>query len=151
VSEAGGERPSLVFSLGQELFGVRLESVREISEASRIAPVPRAPDLIRGLADVRGRMTTVIDLPALVGAPRDHASRGRLMILAEPRDYLALWTSSEINLLELEPERGPSADEAWQDVCEGTAGREGQQVHLLSTERILLACEKQVLRRYQTL
>jgi two-component system chemotaxis response regulator CheV len=147
LTEGPEGQATLVFSLGQEKFGVRLETVREISEVGSIAPVPRAPDLIRGLADVRGRMTTVIDLPVLVGAPPDASRRGRLMILSEPRDYLALWTSAEINLLELS---GLKADAA-QELCEGRTTWEGAPVNVLSTDKILLACEREVLRRYQVL
>ncbi len=147
MSEAAGRQATLVFSLGPEIFGVRLEAVREISEAGRIAPVPRAPASIRGLADVRGRMTTVIDLPALVGAPPDASHCGRLMVLSEPRDYLALWTSTEIKLLEL---HGLEA-RATQELCEGRTTWGGSQVNLLSTDKILLECEKEVLRRYQIL
>jgi chemotaxis signal transduction protein len=147
MSEGPGGQATLVFSLGREVFGVRLETVREISEAGSIAPVPRAPALIRGLADVRGRMTTVIDLPVLVGAPAETSCRGRLMILSEPRDYLALWTSTEINLLELHG----LEDGVAQDLCEGRSTWEGTQVNFLSTDKILLACEREVLRRYQVL
>ncbi len=147
MSETPGGQATLVFSLGRRIFGVRLEAVREISEAGRIAPVPRAPALIRGLADVRGRMTTVIDLPVMVGAPPDALQRGRLMVLSEPWDYLALWTSTEINLLEL---HGLEA-EAAEELCEGRATWGGTQVNLLSTDKILLQCEREVLRRYQIL
>ncbi len=147
MSEAERRQPTLVFTLGPEIFGVRLEAVREISEAGRIAPVPRAPASIRGLADVRGRMTTVIDLPVLVGAPPEASQSGRLLVLSEPRDYLALWTCSEINLLELHGlETGVT-----QELCEGRTTWNGTQVNLLSTDKILLECEREVLRRYQIL
>ncbi len=147
MSEATDGQATLVFSLGRQIFGVRLQAVREISEAGRIAPVPRAPALIRGLADVRGRMTTVIDLPVMVGAPLDALHRGRLMVLSEPWDYLALWTSAEINLLELP---GPEAGST-EELCEGRATWKGTQVNLLSTDKILLQCEREVLRRYHSL
>ena len=147
MSETERGQATLVLSLGREIFGVRLQAVREISEAGRIAPVPRAPASIRGLADVRGRMTTVIDLPVLVGAPPDTSQRGRLMVLSEPRDYLALWTSTEINLLEL---HGVEAG-VTQEMCDGRTTWEGTQVNLLSTDKILLECEREMLRRYQIL
>ncbi len=147
MSEAADGQATLVFSLGREIFGVRLEAVREISEAGRIAPVPRAPALIRGLVDVRGRMTTVIDLPVLVGAAPEASQRGRLLVLSEPRDYLALWTPTEINLLELHGLEAGVAPE----LCDGRTTWGGTQVNLLSTDKILLECEKEVLRRYQIL
>ncbi len=68
------------------------------------------------------------------------------MVLSEPRDYLALWTSTEINLLEL---HGLEA-EAAEELCEGRATWGGTQVNLLSTDKILLECEREVLRRYES-
>jgi chemotaxis signal transduction protein len=150
VNDDTERRSTLVFTVGTKICGVRLETVREISDPGNIAPVPRAPSLIRGLADVRGRMTTVIDVGVLVGAGPDEAAQGHLLILSEPRDHLALWTSTEISLLELEPEpRQDSGDEAMQEVCEGFALASGTRVNLLSTEKILHACEQEVLKRYQ--
>ena len=95
-------RPILVFALGQEMFGVRLDAVREIFDTDYLQPVPRAPALIRGLADVRGRMVTVLDLATLLGAGPPSADSAHPMLLSEPRDHLALGTSTAIDLWNLD-------------------------------------------------
>ena len=145
-------QPVLSFRLGREIYGVRLGAVREIFEPEHVQPVPRAPRLIGGLADVRGRMVTVIDLPGLLDAEAAADRGGRMMILAEPQDHLALWSPGEIDLLNLELdalERLPG-HEAELEVVEGYARTERAIVHILSTEKIFLLCEREVLKRYRT-
>jgi len=127
--------------------------VREIAEAGPIEPVPRSPALITGLAEVRGRMTTVIELGPLVGVSAEPvATTGtRLLILAEPHDHLAVRTGGEINLMELELEEIDATyrvDSA-EDVFEARASLAGSSVHLLSAEKILAACEKEVLNAFR--
>jgi chemotaxis signal transduction protein len=141
--------PALVFALGGETYGVRLAAVREIAPADDLQRVPRAPAVIRGLADLRGRMVTAIDLTAIAGVAPP-AAAGFLMVLAEPRDHLALWSPGAIDLRPLEraalrprPEGEPP------EVLEGTVGGGASAVSLLSVERVLLWCEQEVLRRYR--
>ena len=56
------------FLLGDDTYAVNLFDVREIVEASKITPLPHAPNHIRGIIDLRGEITTIIDLRALIGA-----------------------------------------------------------------------------------
>lgn len=61
------------FLLGEDKYAVNLFDVREIVEASKITPLPHAPKHIRGIIDLRGEITTIIDLRALIGATK-HAN-----------------------------------------------------------------------------
>lgn len=62
--------PLVVFRLGGEAFGLHLEEVREIIMAGLITPVPRAPDFIEGVLNLRGEVMPVLDLRARFGQPR---------------------------------------------------------------------------------
>lgn len=61
------------FIIGDDKFAVNLFDVREIVEASKITPLPHAPSYIRGIIDLRGEITTIIDLRQLlmIGAAKD--------------------------------------------------------------------------------
>ena len=50
------------FIIGEDKFAVNLFDIKEIVEASRITPLPHAPSHIRGIIDLRGEITTIIDL-----------------------------------------------------------------------------------------
>nr|WP_319537852.1 chemotaxis protein CheW [uncultured Methanospirillum sp.] len=54
------------FILGDNKFAINLFDVREIVESMRITPLPHTPSHIRGIIDLRGEITTVIDLKSLL-------------------------------------------------------------------------------------
>jgi chemotaxis signal transduction protein len=144
--------PVLVFAISGENHGVRLQAIREIHDAEEIHRIPLAPPIIRGLTDVRGRMVTAIDLPAmLVGRESAWESPGQLLIVSEPRDHLALWVSDEIDLwtLDLKELRQRPAGEGEPEVFEGFVSAQSSIVNLISIEKLFHHCEREVLRRYR--
>ncbi len=50
------------FKLGKEYFAVGVEQVREIVKRGKITRVPNMPDFIEGVMNLRGQITTIIDL-----------------------------------------------------------------------------------------
>lgn len=59
----------LSFSLGDELFAVNVGKVLEILEIPRITKVPRAPEYMRGVINLRGSVLPVIDTRCKLGLP----------------------------------------------------------------------------------
>ncbi|MCE4556697.1 chemotaxis protein CheW [Roseateles cellulosilyticus] len=72
---AGNARQFLSFTLGSELFGMDIRTVREIIQHGAITPVPLMPDFVRGVINLRGAVVPVIDLQARFG--RGPASVGK--------------------------------------------------------------------------
>ncbi|MBP7147977.1 MAG: chemotaxis protein CheW [Acidobacteria bacterium] len=64
----GGGRLS-TFSLGGLLFGVEALAVQEVIRTLPITPVPLAPAVVAGLANLRGQVVTAIDLARRLGLP----------------------------------------------------------------------------------
>ncbi len=54
------------FILGEDKFAINLFDVREIVESFRITPLPHAASHIKGIIDLRGEITTVIDLKSVL-------------------------------------------------------------------------------------
>jgi purine-binding chemotaxis protein CheW len=50
------------FLLGKEHFAIDLFDVKEVVEYTRITHLPNSPTHIRGIIDLRGEITTIIDL-----------------------------------------------------------------------------------------
>jgi purine-binding chemotaxis protein CheW len=59
----------MTFKLGNELFAIGVAQVREVLEVSRITRVPTAPAYMRGVVNVRGQATPVVDLRLKFGLP----------------------------------------------------------------------------------
>jgi purine-binding chemotaxis protein CheW len=63
----------LSFRLGKEEYGVEILRVREIIGLLDITELPRTPEHVRGVVNLRGRIIPVIDLRRLFGmAPQDY-------------------------------------------------------------------------------
>jgi purine-binding chemotaxis protein CheW len=56
----------VIFSLGQEKYGVLIHQVREIIPCSQIAPVPGTPDYFEGFMNVRGELISIINLRTFI-------------------------------------------------------------------------------------
>ena len=52
----------LTFVLGRESYGVHVLKIREIIRLIDITPVPRMPEYIRGVVNLRGKIIPVVDL-----------------------------------------------------------------------------------------
>ncbi len=55
-------RQYMTFKLGDELFAIDVARVREVLEVPPITKVPTAPEYMRGVVNVRGQATPVVDL-----------------------------------------------------------------------------------------
>lgn len=52
----------IVFRLGEERYGVDISQVREIIRPSQITRIPNAPDFVEGVINLRGQITTIVNL-----------------------------------------------------------------------------------------
>ncbi len=59
----------MTFRLGNELFAISVSQVREVLEVSQITRVPTAPPYMRGVVNVRGQSTPVVDFRLKFGLP----------------------------------------------------------------------------------
>jgi len=65
-----------------QVYGVDVQQVREIVRAQALTPLPRAPELVEGVIDLRGVIVPVVDLGrALGGAPIADPASSRIAIV----------------------------------------------------------------------
>jgi len=62
-------RPYLTFKLGEEMFGQDVTQVREVVEVPPITKVPRTPDFMCGVINLRGNVVPVMDMRLMFGMP----------------------------------------------------------------------------------
>ncbi|CDX03085.1 Chemotaxis signal transduction protein [Desulfitobacterium hafniense] len=61
----------VIFELGQEEYGMPIEIVREITRLEDIRPIPKAPDYVKGLINLRGSAVPLIDLHVRFGVEKN--------------------------------------------------------------------------------
>jgi purine-binding chemotaxis protein CheW len=71
----------VIFRLGDEEFGVDVMNIREIAKISTITRVPRSPDFIDGVINLRGGLATVVNLRKRFGfVPKAIDSDSKIII-----------------------------------------------------------------------
>lgn len=66
-----GEQIELVLiALGSEVYGLDVHHVREMGPIQRITRVPRVPDWLVGVVNLRGRIVSVLDIQRFFGLAR---------------------------------------------------------------------------------
>jgi purine-binding chemotaxis protein CheW len=73
----------LTFMLGGETFAIGILSIKEIIEYGQLTEVPRMPEFIRGVINLRGAVVPVIDLGARFGKPPANISRRTCVVIIE--------------------------------------------------------------------
>ncbi len=63
----GAMEQMISFSVGTEQYGVDIRKVREVIRMGEITPLPRAPDFVKGMINLRGDVIPVIDLREKLG------------------------------------------------------------------------------------
>jgi purine-binding chemotaxis protein CheW len=62
VIEATNVQPYLTFKLGAEVFALEVSKVREVLDFTTITKIPRTPEFLRGVINLRGSVVPVVDL-----------------------------------------------------------------------------------------
>lgn len=136
----------LTFGLGEEEFGLEILKVREINGLMEITAVPRMPDYVEGVINLRGKVIPVVDLRLKFGMMKaEHSSescvivvdvRGTLMGVVVDRVSEVL----DINCDDIEdaPKVGVSVDT---DFILGMAKAKGSVKILLDINKVLSDAE----------
>jgi purine-binding chemotaxis protein CheW len=76
------------FFLGREEYGVDVRLVQEIIRVSEITQVPRAPDFIKGVINLRGRIIPVVDLKRKLGLGEVEVGRASRIVVVKIKERL---------------------------------------------------------------
>lgn len=83
VETGVGRRQLVVFSLADEVYGVDIYKVREIIRVPAITRVPRTPEHVVGVINLRGGVIPVLDLRKRFGLPPGEEDDERRIVVAE--------------------------------------------------------------------
>lgn len=73
----------LTFQLMSEQYGVAIETVREINQFGEITPVPKTPDYVKGVMNLRGKIIPVVNLRLKFGMEPQTTTRDTCIIVID--------------------------------------------------------------------
>jgi purine-binding chemotaxis protein CheW len=94
----------VVFELGGQLFGLPAPDVRELLRAVAVVPLPRAPAVVKGVFNLRGRVVPLLDVRARFGlAPKDLEPADHFVVAQAGGRLVALHVDRATDLVHLAP------------------------------------------------
>lgn len=74
---------AIVFQLRNEEYGVEVDQVRSIERLQHITRVPRSPEFVKGVINLRGVVTPIIDLRSRFGMEaQEYTDTSRVIIVS---------------------------------------------------------------------
>lgn len=144
----------LTFMLGGEIFAIGILSIKEIIEYGQLTEVPRMPDFIRGVINLRGAVVPVIDLGARFGKHPASVSRRTCVVIIEvdhdgEQQVVGVMVDAVNEVLDIAPEQIEPAPNFGAniraDFISGMGKVEGKFVIILNVNHVLSLDEMSTL------
>jgi purine-binding chemotaxis protein CheW len=152
--KGNSERKVIVFRLKDEEYGVDVNQVRSIERMQKITRVPRTASFVKGVINLRGVVTPIIDLRERFGLEQDaYTDHTRIIIVAVDNMEVGLIVDSAndvVDILESSIEQPPAVVGGVQaDYLSGVANLTDRLLILLNLSKVLSAEEIQQLNRME--
>lgn len=140
----------LSFRLGEEVFALNVLQVLEVLDLCPITKVPRAPDFMRGIINVRGSVIPVLDLRMKFGkAQAEETLDTRIIVMQIVMDgdmiMVGAIADAVHEVLEIEPEyieAAPKIGSRWQtEFIKGIGKRDEEFIIILDIDRVFSSNE----------
>ena len=110
TDEISETRQYLTFKLEDELYALSISQVREVLDFTKITKVPRTPEFMRGVINLRGNVVPVVDMRLKFGMPKAENTVDTCVIIVEiivddESTVLGALADSVEEVIELEPEQ----------------------------------------------
>jgi purine-binding chemotaxis protein CheW len=130
------------FRIGNETYGVRIGSVREIVRVPEITTVPNSQELIEGVINLRGKIIPVMDLRKRFGAAATQPDKkNRILVVELENKLLGLIVSAASEVLKIPPSDieapGSVFAEGESSYVTGVGKLKGRLIILLDIARLL--------------
>ena len=132
----------VTFTLDQEIFSLPVSVIHEILRVSNITKVPHAPEPVRGVTNMRGRVLPVVDLRVRLGmeaVEQDNASR--ILVVESKKRLIGLLVDSVQQVIRLSTKGveplNPDVMTAQADYISGVFYFQDNLIFLLQVDRLL--------------
>ncbi len=140
----------VTFRLGNEEFSLDILRVQEIIRHMELTRVPRTPDFVDGVINLRGRVIPVLDLRKRFGLASDErTNETRIIVVDVDNKTVGLKVDAVSEVLRLPADTVEPAPAivtgAESDYIKGVGKLDGRLLILLDVEKILTKTERDAL------
>ena len=140
----------LTFKLDEEVFALDISKVREVLDYTNITKVPRTPEYMRGVINLRGSVVPVVDMRLKFGMTMTERSVNTCIIIVEvdlegEKTILGALADSVQEVLDLDPESIEPAPKIGTrlntDFIMGMGKRDAKFIIILDIDRVFSSSE----------
>ena len=155
VTEITDTRQYLTFRLGEEVFATDVAKVREVLDFTTITKIPRTPDFMRGVINLRGNVVPVVDLRLCFEMSKTEKTVNTCIVVVEmmvegESNIIGALADSVEEVIDLEPEniQPPPriGTKIRADFIRGMGKRDSQLIMILDIDRVFSAEELKAVR-----
>ena len=148
VSEITETRQYLTFKLGNEIFATDVAKVREVLDLTPITVIPRTPEFMAGVINLRGSVVPVVDLRLCFGMSKTETTRNTCIVVVEilletESIVIGALADSVEEVIDLEPEQIDPAPRIGTHIrtefIRGMGKRDTQFIMILDIDRVFSA------------
>ena len=144
----------LTFRLDQETFALEVSKVREVLDFTTITKIPRTPEFLRGVINLRGSVVPVVDLRLAFGLSRTERTVNTCIVVVEveldgERLTVGALADAVEEVIDLEPDQIQPAPTIGArldlDFIQGMGRRESGFVVILDIDKVFSASDLESL------
>ncbi|MEO5334708.1 MAG: chemotaxis protein CheW [Magnetococcus sp. YQC-5] len=145
----------LTFHLDKEVFAIDISKIKEVLEFTTLTKIPRTPDFMCGVINLRGSVVPVVDLRLKFGMPKSEKTVNTCIIIIDVTQedgtsVIGAMADSVKEVMELDPsqiEPPPKIGTGLRtDFIRGMGKQHDHFVILLDTDKIFSTAELNLLR-----
>jgi purine-binding chemotaxis protein CheW len=155
VSAITETRQYLTFKLGNEVFATDVAKVIEVLDLTNITEIPRTPDFMAGVINLRGSVVPVVDLRLCFEMSKTESTRNTCIVVVEvvldgESTIIGALADSVEEVLEMDPDQIQPAPrigtQIRTDFIKGMGKRDTEFIMILDIDRVFSAEELTVAR-----
>lgn len=90
----------VVFNIGDEQFAVETSKVQSINDLMKITKVPKAPEYIKGLINLRGNILSILDINLLLNMNLSNENNDNIIILKLEEELVGITVDAVDEVME---------------------------------------------------
>ncbi len=155
LNEITETRQYLTFRLSNEIFAIDVAKVREVLDLTTITAIPRTPEFMSGVINLRGSVVPVVDLRLCFEMTKTESTRNTCIVVVEVQldgeaTVIGALADSVEEVVDLEPDQIQPAPrigtQIRTDFIRGMGKRDAQFIMILDIDRVFSADELAVVR-----
>jgi purine-binding chemotaxis protein CheW len=150
VTDITDTRQYLTFKLAEEVFAIEVSKVREVLDFTTITKIPRTPDFMSGVINLRGNVVPVVDLRLCFEMSKTEKTVNTCIVVMEmsidgEATVIGALADSVEEVIDLEPEHIQPAPKMGTQIrtefIKGMGTRDAQFIMILDIDRVFSAEE----------